>query len=321
MMYINSFITELSKKIETVQEQLKDFESKMDKINAVKSLLTLKTLKDIDSLNGEDLVLLSKEEFLEILDTFKFDDPEEKIKIFFNASVAFKVNQKLISDGEIEVNNDNDQLKSYTKWLEEQVKYIKEYIIDFNNNNKEYYNSLKISDNLYKKYINYFKNDKLIKPIYNIEEFNEVIKKSGIITSEKWQLLKYVGEKNIEFQKKNESGKKEEIEYSDDEIISFVESILNREKNLLNNINDELIKTSLEMLDYEEETIKEKNITDDEIVIYQKVPIIDTMNKMYIETKTMLKNDLDEDAFKIEKNLKQLLELVDSYNVIKKIES
>ena len=32
-------------------------------------------------------------------------------------------------------------------------RYIKECITDFNNNNKEYYNSLKISDNLYKKYL------------------------------------------------------------------------------------------------------------------------------------------------------------------------
>ena len=319
MMYINSFLTELSKKIDTVGEQLKDFESKMDKINNVKNILTLKTLKDIDSLNGEDLVLLSKEEFLEILETFKFDNLEETLKIFFNASVALKVNQKLISDGEIEVNNDN--VSNYIKWLDGQAKYIKEYINDFNLNNKEYYNSLKISDNLYRKYIGYFKNDKLIKPIYNIEEFNEVIKKSGIITSDKWQLLKYVGEKNIEFQKKNESNKKEVIEYSDDEIISFVESILIREKNLINNITDDLIKTSLEMLNYDEETIKKKGITDDDIVLYQKVPIVDTLNKMYIETKNMLKKELDEDAFRIEKNLKQLLELVDSYNVIKKIES
>jgi ABC-type lipoprotein release transport system permease subunit len=92
---------------------------------------------------------------------FKFDNPEEKIKIFFNASVAIKVNKKLISDGEVEIDN-SQQLESYTKWLDEQVKYIKEYISDFNENNKEYYNSLKVSDSLYKKYIGYFKNEKLL---------------------------------------------------------------------------------------------------------------------------------------------------------------
>ena len=73
--------------------------------------------------------------------------------------------------------------------MDDQVKYIKEYIEDFNNNNKEYYNSLKISDNLYKKYIGFFKNGKLIKPIYNIEEFNEVIK--NVVVDELIDVLDY----------------------------------------------------------------------------------------------------------------------------------
>lgn len=320
-MYINSFITELSKKIDTVDEQLKDFQSKMDKINDVKNMLTLKTLKDIDDLKGEDLALLDKDDFMKILEVFNFDEKEEKMKIFFNASVSIKVNQKLVSDGEIDVDN-KEQVSTYVNWLNEQIKYIKEYIKDFNNNNKEYYNSLKISDTLYKKYISYFKNDKLIKPIYDIEEFNEVLKKSGIITSEKWQILEYIGEKNIDFARKSEADKKNDIiEYSDEEILSFVESILIREKNLINNITEDILKTSLEIMDYDDEKLEKMNLTNDMLVKYQKVPILDTMNKMYKETKTMLKEDKDSDAIKIEKNLKDLLELVDSYDVIKKIES
>lgn len=320
-MYINSFITELSKKIDTVDEQLKDFQSKMDKINDVKNMLTLKTLKDIDDLKGEDLALLDKDDFMKILEVFNFDEKEEKMKIFFNASVSIKVNQKLVSDGEFDVDN-KEQVSTYVNWLNEQIKYIKEYIKDFNNNNKEYYNSLKISDTLYKKYISYFKNDKLIKPIYDIEEFNEVLKKSGIITSEKWQILVYIGEKNIDFARKSEADKKNDvIEYTDEEILSFVESILIREKNLINNITSEVLKTSLEIMDYDDEKLEKMNLTNDMLVKYQKVPILDTMNKMYKETKMMLKEDKDSDAIKIEKNLKDLLELVDSYDVIKKIES
>ncbi len=320
-MYINSFITELSKKIDTVDEQLKDFQSKMDRINDVKNMLTLKTLKDIDDLKGEDLALIDKDDFMKILEVFNFDEKEEKMKIFFNASVSIKVNQKLASDGEIDVDN-KEQVSTYVNWLNEQIKYIKEYIKDFNNNNKEYYNSLKISDTLYKKYISYFKNDKLIKPIYDIEEFNEVLKKSGIITSEKWQILEYIGEKNIDFARKSEADKKNDIiEYSDEEILSFVDSILIREKNLINNITSEILKTSLEIMDYDDEKLEKMNLTNDMLVKYQKVPILDTMNKMYKETKMMLKEDKDSDAIKIEKNLKDLLELVDSYDVIKKIES
>ena len=320
-MYINSFITELSKKIDTVDEQLKDFQSKMDRINDIKNMLTLKTLKDIDDLKGEDLALLDKDDFMKILEVFNFDEKEEKMKIFFNASVSIKVNQKLASDGEIDVDN-KEQVSTYVNWLNEQIKYIKEYIKDFNNNNKEYYNSLKISDTLYKKYISYFKNDKLIKPIYDIEEFNEVLKKSGIITSEKWQILEYIGEKNIDFARKSEVDKKNDIiEYSDEEILSFVDSILIREKNLINNITSDILKTSLEIMDYDDEKLEKMNLTNDMLVKYQKVPILDTMNKMYKETKMMLREDKDSDAIKIEKNLKDLLELVDSYDVIKKIES
>lgn len=318
-MYINSFITELSKKIDTVEVQLKDFESKMDKINDVKNLIVLKTLKNIDDLKGEDLALLDKDDFVKILDTFNFSNKEETLKIFFNASVQIKVNQKLMSDGEVKINNGN--VDSYIKWLDEQAKYIKEYINDFNNNNKEYYNSLKISDNLYKKYVSYFKNDKLIKPIYDIDEFNEVIKKSGIITSDKWQLLEYIGEKNIEFKRKTEADKKETIEYTDEEILSFVESILVREKDLISNIDEDLIKKSLEVIECDDEELSKMNLDHNSIVKYQKVPIVDAINKMYFETKNMLKEDKDSDAIKIENNLKDLLKLVDSYDVIRKIEN
>lgn len=318
-MYINSFLTELTKKIDTVDVQLKEFETKMEKINEVINKLTLKTLKDIEELKGEDLVLLDKKDFSDILNVFNFDEKEEKIKMFFQASVSVKVYQKLLSDGEIEIEN-KDVVYSYLKWLDEQVNYIKEYINDFNNNNKEYYNSLKISDNLYKKYLGYFKGGKLIKPIYDIEEFNEVLKKSGIIANEKWQVLKYIGEKNIDFIKKS-STTKEEKDYSDEEILSFVESILNREKKLINTINEELIKTSLEFLDYDDEKIESMNLTEDTIVQFQKIPILDAMYKIYHDTKKLLKEDKDEDAVKIEKNLKDLLQLVDSYDVIRKIES
>ena len=318
-MYINSFLTELTKKIETVNIQLKDFESKINVINNIKNMLVLKTLKDIDNLKGEDFVLLSKDEFAQILQVFKFDNQEEKIKIFFNASVQIKVNQKFISDGEIDVQDGN--VDNYLKWLNEQAKYIKEYIKDFNDNNKEYYNSLKVSDSLYKKYLGYFKNGKLIQPIYNIEEFNEVVKKSGIIMSDKWQLLKYVAEKNIDFQKKNEANKKEKIEYSDEEIINFVENILKRESSLISSLNESLIKKALDTIDASDEDIAEMNLSENDVVKLQKIPIVDTMNRIYNETKELLKDDLDKDALRIEKNFKSLMDLVESYDVLRKIES
>ena len=317
-MFINSFVTELTKKIETVDLQLKDFESRIEAMDSVKNTLTIKTLKNIEELCGVDLVLLSKEDFAHLLQVFQFDNQEEKIKIFFNASVQIKLNQRFISDGDSSLYSKD--VENYISWLDEQVKYIKEYIKDFNDNNKEYYNSLKVSDSLYKKYLGYFKNNKLVEPIYSIEEFNEVVKKSGIIMSEKWQLFKYVAEKNIEFQKKNEGKKKKNIEYNEDEIINFVENILKREESLINSINDALVSEAMKLVNESDENVASMNLTDSEVVKLQKVPVLDAMNSIYRETKKMLEKDLDKDALKIEKNLKSLMSLVESYDVLKKLE-
>ena len=315
-MFVKSFVTELSKKIETVDMQLKEFENKMEKVNSITSLLTLKTLKEIDSLKKEDLVYLEEEDYKKILDVLNIEDIDNKIKEFLNKKNIILEYQKQISGEQIDIN-----LKEVDKaldYFEHELNYIKEYINDFNDNNKEYYNSLKTSDNLYKKYLEYFKNNKLIKPIYNIEEFNEVIKKSGIITSEKWQLLKYIAQRNLEF-KKN-SNDKENIEYSDNEIIAFAEEIIKNEESLLKEITPEKVVEALNILEEDESKIKE-TFKEEDVVKYQKIPIVDTINKILKETKELLKKEKDEDATKIEKNLKELLELVDSYNVIKKIES
>ena len=319
-MYINTFLNELEKKIIMVDEQLKDFENKIDRIKDVKTLLILKTLKDTNDLKGEDLVLLSKEDFAKILNTFNVDNKEEKMKKFFNASVEIKVFQRLISDGEIEIEN-KDSINSYIKWLDKQVDFIKEELNDFNKNNKDYYNSLKTSDKLYKKYLNCFKNDKLVKPINDIEEFNEVLKKSGIITSDKWKILKYIGEMNMKLLNNNsEIDENLSIKEQDEDIMKSVELILSQEKKVLSDINEEMIKKSLEFIESSEDAINNMKLNEEKVVLYQKIPILDMMKKLYEETKELLTKDMDKDAVKIENNFKDLVKLVDSYCVIKKIE-
>ena len=314
-MYINSFLIELNKKIDTVDLQLKDFETKTNKINELKQTITRKTLKDIDNIQGSDLILLNEEEFNNLINIFDFDDKKNKIKCFSLANSKIMDYQRLINE---ENQTDKDEVLSYTKWLDEQASMIKECINDFNNNNKDYYNNLKSSEKLYKKYINYFKDNNLIKPIYDIDEFNEFLKKSGIITSEKWKILKYIGEKNMSLMEKEKIEKKD---FTDEEVLKFAENILYRERMLLSSINEDVLKKALDFLDYDDEKIKSMNLNEDVIVKYQKIPIIDTMKNLYIETVKMLKNETDEDAVKIENNLKDLIQLIDSYDVIKKLES
>ena len=315
-MYINSFLSELNKKIETVEQQLNVFKKNITKIDDIKNFITIKTLKTIEELEGKDLALLTKDEFANILNVFEFNDIEdklerfEKIKIKVNRLEESLDNDKIVKD--IEIQND-------ITWLDRQAQYIKEFVKDFNSSNEDYYNSLKKSDLLYKKYIKYFKNDELIKPIYNIDEFDEVIKKCGLISSEKWQLMKYIGVRNMELEKKQNN--EERPEYSDEEILSFVENVLSRESKLIKSINEKSLNEALDILDYDEDKLNSMNLNSKSLVRYQKIPIVDALNKLYNETKTMLNDEQDEDAKKIENNFKDMLELVESYDVIKKIES
>ena len=317
-MFIETFITELQKKIETIKTQLKEFEDNVNDIKKVNDTIAVKTLKEVKELEGVDLTLLDDNDFSNILDTFNFDNKDIVMNKFKETKKKILDYQNRISDGEVDV---LEEERALVKWLDSQAKYIREYFDDFNDNNKEYYNSLKISATLYDKYLSYFKNGKLIKPIYDVDELNEVIKKSGLITSDKWKLLKYIGEMNMDLEKNKENDKEKNLKYTDDEILSFVKSILNRESKLIKSINDKILNDALNVLDYDEEKLKSMNLNSKSLVKYQKIPIIDAMNKIYKETLDMLREDRDEDAKKIEDNLNDLLQLVDSYDIIKKIES
>jgi len=81
-----------------------------------------------------------------------------------------------------------------------------------------------------------------------------------------------------------------------------------------------LVADSLNMMDLDEEQIGSMNLSESDIVKYQKIPLLDAMNKIYKDIKDLLKDESDEDATKIEKSFRNLLELVQSYDVIKKIE-
>ena len=81
------------------------------------------------------------------------------------------------------------------------------------------------------------------------------------------------------------------------------------------------VLTLKKLIEASDEEIIEMDLTEGDVVKLQKIPIIDAMNKLYIETSNLLKNDLDEDAIKIEKNLKKLMNLVESYDVLRKIEN
>lgn len=306
MIVVKTFVSELSKKIEMLHAQIEVFEKKVSQVKFVEEIIEKSTLKEVSNINGDDLALISEDNYKKITEIVHFNDNEENINKFIMHAVTNKLYAKLLLDGKIddELNQRREIAKS---WLEEQASHIKEFIIEFKLSNENYLNSLKQSDNLYQKYLSYFANEELIVPITDLNEFNDVLKKCGLIMSEKWQLLKYIAQKNISLAKR--PNKKD--------VLDEIKLLLNKEGSLLENITDEQLDFCISLIDMEEYKLKSLNLSDADLIKYQKIPILHNIKVLYEETLEMI--NTGQDAKKIEQNKKELKSFKSSYDFFKKI--
>lgn len=306
MIVVKTFVSELSKRIEMLNSQIVIFEEKVSQVKSIEDIIKKATLKEVSAINGDDLALISEENYKRITEIVNFNDNEDNLNKFIMHAVTNKLYAKLLLDGKVddELEKKSENAKN---WLEEQANSIKEFIVEFKLSNENYLKSLKQSDNLYKKYLEYFSNDELVKPIINIEEFNDVLTKCGLIMSEKWQLLKYIAQKNITLSKQ---GKNKDI-------LDEIKVLLNNEGKLLENITSEQLDFCISLLDMEESKIKSLNLSKDDLIRYQKIPILNDIKVIYEETLDMVKNNGDKK--KIDANKKELKSFKDSFDFFKKI--
>lgn len=306
MIVVKTFVSELSKRIEMLNSQIVIFEEKVSQVKSIEDIIKKATLKEVSAINGDDLALISEENYKRITEIVNFNDNEDNLNKFIMHAVTNKLYAKLLLDGKVddELEKKSENAKN---WLEEQANSIKEFIVEFKLSNENYLKSLKQSDNLYKKYLEYFSNDELVKPITNIEEFNDVLTKCGLIMSEKWQLLKYIAQKNITLSKQ---GKNKDI-------LDEIKVLLNNEGKLLENITSEQLDFCISLLDMEESKIKSLNLSNDDLIRYQKIPILNDIKVIYEETLDMVKNNGDKK--KIDANKKELKSFKDSFDFFKKI--
>lgn len=306
MIVIKTFVSELSKKIEMLQAQIEVFEKKVSQVKLIENIIEKVTLKSVSEINGEDLALISEKDFKEIIEIVSFNDNEDTINKFIEHAVTDRLYAKLLLDGKVD-----EELKEKTdiakKWLENQANHIKEFIMEFKLSNESYLNSLKQSDNLYQKYLSYFVNEELVRPIENIDEFNDVLKKSGLIMSEKWQLLKYIIGKNISLSKNNVK----------DNILNDIKVFLDKEIHLLDNVTDEQLDFCISLIDMDENKLKGLNLTNDELIRYQRIPILHNIKTLYEETLELQKNKKNSKI--IEQNKKDLVDFKNSYLFFNKI--
>ena len=262
-------------------------------------------MKDIKDINGDDIALLSESDFKRVIDIIHVDQSEECLENFIKYAVTNKLYAKLLLDGKVDKELENNA-KEANKWLDKQANIIKEFILEFKESNESYLNSLKQADTLYKKYMSYFKDEELIRPLDNIEEFNDVLKKSGLIMSEKWQLLKYIAKKNIDLS----------VEDIDNDLIDKIKKLLESDGNLLDGVNEEKLNFCISLIDMSEEDIKKLNISSDDLIKYQKIPILNNIKLLYEETKNLMSSNNENDKKQIEKNMKELVAFKNSYEFL-----
>ncbi len=117
-----------------------------------------------------------------ILD-FKDDDIKRILELYSHDNnelyKQYKLYKSIIESYE-EINNkykniDAPQVDSAKKWFKKLAFDIKKYIQNEDDVTDEYINKLKEKNILPRKYLNMFKNEKLVEPIVSISEFNELI--------------------------------------------------------------------------------------------------------------------------------------------------
>jgi len=306
MIVVKTFVSELSKKIEMLHSQIEVFEKKVSQVKKIEEIIVKSTLKEVSDINGDDLALISEENYKYIAEIVNFNNNEENINKFIENAVTNRLYAKLLLDGKVD-----EELKTKTEiakvWLENQANHIKEFITEFKLSNENYLNSLKQSDNLYQKYLTYFENDELICPITNVDEFNDVLKKCGLIVSEKWQLLKYIAQKNISLHNKQ---KKLDVM---DEIKLFLE----KELHLLENVTTEQLDFCMSLIDMDDYQLKSLNLSNSDLIKYQKISILYNIKTLYEETVEAI--NLSKDKKIVEQNKRDLIDFKNSFEFFGKI--
>ena len=306
MTIVKTFVSELSKKIEMLKTQIEVFEEKVSQVNFIEDIIEKTTLKKVSDINGEDLALLSESDFNKIIEVVHFNNNEETLNNFIEFVVIDRLYAKLLLEGKVDAELEEKTEVAKT-WLDNNANHIKEFITEFKLSNESYLNNLKQSDNLYQKYISYFLNDELIRPIDNVNEFNDVLKKSGLIMNEKWQLLKYIIGKNISLNKQREK----------DNGLEDIKSFLDTEISLLDGVTTEQLEFCVSLIDMEEYKVKSLNLTNEELIKYQKIAILYNIKLLYEETIELIHEN--KNIKKIEQSKKDLQDFKNSYLFLVKI--
>ena len=314
MNIVDLFLNELQKRINSNEEIIHDFESRKNALLQIKNIFYNHNLLEQNlDLNG--LLSLKNAEVKLLLNQFDTD----KIEAIFHTYLVYKPivlsYEELIK--RFNSNFDAPQYQEAIKWLGDLVQKINNYINNFESRNEEYILKIKNENSFYKKYLNLFAGNVLIKPPHDLDEFNNLLDILSFGDYEKWQIKKEIGislinisderKKHVKIDSSKLADELNELyKVSDDKVdsvednflIKEVEEILSDEKELIDNVDEKAFNAYL---------AQSINSNDSNTIKYQIVSILIALHNELEKYKNTL--DIPKVNKTYEENIKEYVEV------------
>lgn len=206
---IQTFLNELQKRIDAVSSQVIDFESEKNSILSIDNILFKYSL-DKDNISGEDLLILSDEDLKEILKIkYKDEELDNILELFkINASVVKMYLELKNKYGDID---NASQFREASNFINRIAREVSSDLSRFIERNKAYIEATKKSVEIPKKYLEIFSGNKLNEPIFDLDEFNNLVDNIGLSIEERAAIKKFVGQSNYTIVTKTKSKEEEQL--------------------------------------------------------------------------------------------------------------
>lgn len=194
MNIVDQFLNALQNKIEANKAQINDFATKQNQKMKIKNILYTHSILD-NEIKYEDLISFSDDEIKEIFASLDYT----KIDILFKTYSVYKPlveMYKKIKDkyvGSFEA----PQYIEASKWLNDIIKKINDYLNNEQKTNSEYINSLKQKNDFYNKYFELFNGHELVRPIEDLKDFSKLLTELNFNNKELYEIKKFIGTSHI----------------------------------------------------------------------------------------------------------------------------
>ncbi|MDD2409639.1 MAG: hypothetical protein PHD03_02855 [Bacilli bacterium] len=190
---IQTLLDELTKRITTTTSLIVELERNKNAVLAIENIL-FKYDITADALKIDNIVKINDQDYSNILEEMGEEDILTLTENFSKNKEIIKLYQEITS-----THGNVAEAPQYNKAIEEIKKItfqISNYLTQFKNEQKGHISSLEEVLESYNKYANKFKIGELIEPIFDMNDFNDMLNKCGLDLTTKSAIKKEVGKLN-----------------------------------------------------------------------------------------------------------------------------